>query len=248
MSRLRPWLSADFRNAHRASVRARLRQIGSCLVAALMMESEVGRYTVNAQIARQQSKQRKVRVAAPKAVTAANRRQAIGSLVRCLETNHSQKEWIKAIDSVLLGRWPNIMTMPSVEQESALEELCTIVEEARAIVRAKLSPEQLLPNHQAAVYSLFELSAAADPPERPFDQVPALFRAAVEQDKAAGTRNPYPVETDLIELALMLIDRNGGDANIRTPEQEEFYAGLAFPLDSRETARVRYSPENVTIH
>jgi hypothetical protein len=204
---------------------------------------------MNSSIARQQSKQRnavqRVRVAAPKAVTAANRRQAIGSLVRCLETNHSQKEWTEAIDSVLLGRWPNIMTMPSVGQDSALEELCTIVEEARAIVRAKLSPEQLLPNHQAAMHSLFELSVAADEPERPFDQVPALFRAAIEQDKAAGSRNPYPEETDLIELALMLIDRNGGDANIRTPEQEQFYADLAF---GGETARVRYSPENVTVH
>jgi hypothetical protein len=98
------------------------------------------------------------------------------------------------------------------------------------------------------VHSLFELSAAADAPERPFDQVPSLFRAAVEQDKAAGSRNPYPLETDLIELALMLIDRNGGDATIRTPEQEQFYAALAFPLDSRETVRVRYSPENVTVH
>ena len=80
-------------------------------------------------------------------------------------------------------------------------------------------------SHQAAVYSLFELSVAADEPDRPFERVPALFRAAVE---AAGSRNPYPLETDLIELALMLIDRTGGDANIRTPEQEEFYAGLVF--------------------
>jgi hypothetical protein len=206
---------------------------------------------MNSSIARQQSKQRKVRVAAREgrnntsARAFPTRRQAINSLVRCLETNHSRKEWTEAIDSVLRGSWPNIMTMPSVEQDSALAELCTIVEEARATVRAKLRPEQLLPNHQAAVYSLFELSVAADPPERPFDQVPALFRAAVEQDKAAGSRNPYPLETDLIELALMLIDRNGGDANIRTPEQEEFYAGLVF---EGIPARVRYSPENVTIH
>jgi hypothetical protein len=206
---------------------------------------------MNSSIARQQSNQRKVRVAAPKAVTAANRRQAIGSLVRCLETNHSQKEWTEAIDSVLLGRWPNIMTMPSVEQDSALEELCTIVEEARAIVRAKLTPEQLLPNHQAAVNSLLELSMAGAWPDEPvvvpFDQVPALFRAAVEQDKSAGSRNPYPEETDLIEIALMLIDRNGGDATIRTPEQEEFYSALLLGFVDGQH-RVRYSPSNVTIH
>jgi hypothetical protein len=147
---------------------------------------------------------------------------------------------------VLLGRWPNIMTMPSVEQESALAEFCTIVAEARAIVRAKLTPEQLLPNHQAAVHSLFELSVAADEPDRPFDQVPALFRA-VEQDKAAGGRNPYPVETDLIEIAFMLIDRNGGDANIRTPEQEQFYADLVIRFED-EQCRVSYAPSNVTVH
>jgi hypothetical protein len=103
-------------------------------------------------------------------------------------------------------------------------------------------------SHQAAVYSLFELSVGADEPERPFEQVPALFRAAVEQDKAAGSRNPYPEETDLIEHALMLIDRNGGDANIRTPEQEQFYADLVMSLDADEQSRVGYSPSNVTIH
>jgi hypothetical protein len=115
---------------------------------------------MNSSIARQQSKQRsavqRVRVAAREARnntsarTFPTRRQAISSLVRCLETNPSQKEWTKAIDSVLLGRWPNIMTMSFDEQEPALEEFCSIVEEAQAIVRAKLTPEQLLPNHQAA--------------------------------------------------------------------------------------------------
>jgi hypothetical protein len=213
---------------------------------------------MNSATTRQQSNQRKVRVAAREgrnntsARAFPTRRQAIGSLVRCLETNHSQKEWTEAIDSVLLGRWPNIMTMPSVGQDSALEELCTIVEEARAIVRAKLSPEQLLPNHQAAVNSLLELSMAGAWPDEPvvvpFDQVPACFRTAIEQDKAAGSWNPYPVETDLIEYALMLIDRNGGDANIRTPEQEEFYADLVMSLDADEQSRVGYSPSNVTIH
>ena len=208
---------------------------------------------MNSTTTRQQSKQRnavqRVRVAAREGRSV--RTQAINSLVRCLETNPSQKEWTKAIDSVLLGRWPNIMTMASVEQDSALEELCTIVEEARAIVRAKLTPEQLLPNHQTAVNSLLELSMAAHWPDAPvavpFDQVPALFRAAVEQDKAAGSQNPYPAETDLIEHALMLIDRNGGAATVRTPEQEQFYADLVFRFED-EQFRVAYSPENVTVH
>ena len=106
-------------------------------------------------------------------------------------------------------------------------------------------------SHQAAVNSLVELSMAGAWPDEPvvvpFDQVPALFRAAVEQDKAAGSRNPYPVETDLIEYALMLIDRNGGDATIRTPEQEEFYSALLLGFVDGQH-RVSYSPENVTIH
>jgi hypothetical protein len=106
-------------------------------------------------------------------------------------------------------------------------------------------------SHQAAVNSLVELSMAGAWPDEPvvvpFDQVPALFRAAVGQDKAAGSRNPYPEETDLIELALMLIDRNGGDANIRTPEQEEFYSALLLGFVDGQH-RVSYSPSNVTIH
>jgi hypothetical protein len=201
---------------------------------------------MNSVTTRQQSKQRnavqRVRVAGPKALTAANRRRAISSLVRCLKTNPSRQEWNEALDSALLGLWPNFRTLPDSEMMSALEQWVAIVKEARA---TNLSPL----NHQAAVNSLLELSMAGRWPDTPvavpFDLVPALFRAAVEQDKAAGSRNPYPGETDLIEHALMLIDRNGGDATIRTPEQEQFYADLAF---GDFPVRVRYSPENVTVH
>ncbi len=207
---------------------------------------------MNSSIARQQSKQRsavqRVRVAAPKAVTAANRRRAVGSLVRCLETIPSRQEWTEALDSALLGLWPNFRTLPDSELISVLDDWVAIVKDARA---TNLSPEQLLLNHQAAVNSLVELSMAGDWPDEPvvvpFDQVPALFRAAVEQDKAAGSRNPYPEETDLIEYALMLIDRNGGDANIRTPEQEEFCSALLLGFVDGQH-RVSYSPSNVTIH
>lgn len=102
-------------------------------------------------------------------------------------------------------------------------------------------------SHQAAVNSLLELSLAGDEPAVPFDQVPALFSAGVEQDKAAGSRNPYPEETDLIEHALMLIDRNGGDATIRTREQEQFYPDLVFRFED-DQFRVAYSAESVTVH
>jgi hypothetical protein len=195
---------------------------------------------MNSATTRQQSTAvQRVRVAGPKALTAANRERAVGSLVTCLKTNPSRQEWNEALDSALLGLWPKFRTLPDSEMMSALEQWIAIVKEARA---TNLSPEQLLLNHQAAVNSLFELSVAADEPDVPFDRVPALFRDEVE---SAGSRNPYPLETDLIEYALMLIDRNGGDANIRTPEQEEFYADLAF---EGFPVRVRYSPENVTVH
>lgn len=205
---------------------------------------------MNSVTTRQPSKQRnavqRVRVAAPKALTAANRQRAVGSLVRCLKRNPSRQEWKEALNSALLSLWPNFRTLPDSEMMSALDQWVAIVKEARA---TNLSPEQRLLNHQAAVNSLLELSVSADGPDEsvavPFDQVPALFRAVVEQDKAAGSQNPHPGETDLIEYALMLIDRNGGDANIRTPELEQFYADLAF---GDFPVRVRYSPENVTIH
>jgi len=106
--------------------------------------------------------------------------------------------------------------------------------------------------HQAAVDSLLELIAAPlFPGERtvfPLKEVPTLFRAVIQDDRAAGSRNPYPGETDLIEYALMLIDRNGGDATIRTHEQEQFYADLLMSLDAKEQVRIAYSPSNVTVH
>jgi hypothetical protein len=197
---------------------------------------------------------------------AARRHQAIRLLVRCLEMNPSRQEWSEATDSVLLGCWPNIMTMPSAEQQIALAKLVAIVKEARARVRAKLTPEQLALNemaqepvlaaqeqstHQAAVNSLLELAMAAHWPDAkvaiPFEQVPALFRAAVEEATAAASRHPYPNETDLVEQALIMIEHNGGDANIRTPEQKQFYADLAFESVD-DQVRVTYSPSNVTIH
>ena len=45
----------------------------------------------------------------------------------------------------------------------------------------------------------------------------------------------------------MLIDQNGGDATIRTPEQEQFYTDLSFRFED-EQIRVSYSPSNVTVH
>jgi len=106
-------------------------------------------------------------------------------------------------------------------------------------------------HHQAAVNCLRDLSRAAHWSDAPVavsvDEAPTLFRAAIQEDKAAGNQNPFPQETDLIEHVLMLIDRNGGNANIRTPGQEQFYADLAFE-SVNDQVRVTYSPSNVTVH
>jgi hypothetical protein len=109
------------------------------------------------------------------------------------------------------------------------------------------TPAHAISNHQAAVNSLCELAANSPdaPLAVPFEEVPARFRTAIEEAKAAGT---HPEETDLIEHALMLIDRNGGDATIRTPEQEQFYADLLMSFDADGQVRITYSPSNVTVH
>jgi hypothetical protein len=116
----------------------------------------------------------------------------------------------------------------------------------------KTTSAPTLRNHQAAVNSLVELSLTAagmrGAVSVPFDRVPSLFRAAVEEARAAGRRNRHAEETDLIEHALLLIGRNGGDATIRTPEQEQFYADLLMSLDANGQVRLGYSPSNVTVH
>lgn len=141
--------------------------------------------------------------------------------------------------------------MPTHVRDAAIEALC-----AQLTLEEQLLSAPTLSNHQAAVNYLVELSmstpdfCASFPgtrPVLPFDQVPALFRVAIQEAKAAGSRNPYPGETDLVEHALMLIERNGGDANIRTPELDEFLSSLLIsPVDGH--FRVTYSPSDVTVH
>jgi hypothetical protein len=116
----------------------------------------------------------------------------------------------------------------------------------------KTTSAPVLQNHQAAVNSLVELSLTAagmkGAVSLPFDQVPALFRTAIGEAKAARRRNRYAGESDLIEHALLLIERNGGDANIRTLELEQFYSDLVMSFDADGQVRVSYSPSNVAIH
>jgi hypothetical protein len=146
---------------------------------------------MNSATTRQQSKQRnavqRVRVAAPRALTAAKRQRAVGSLVRCLKTNPSQKEWSEALNSALLRLWPNFITLPHFEMMSALEQWDAIAKEARA---TNLSPKQLLLNHQAAVNSLLELSVGADAPDEsvavPFERAPRCFALLSSRTRPQG--------------------------------------------------------------
>lgn len=109
--------------------------------------------------------------------------------------------------------------------------------------------------HQVAVNSLVELAISTPDfckkfpntePTIPFEQVPAFFRLAIEEAKA-GSPSQHRDETAILECALMLIEQNGGDANIRTAEQEEFYADVLVRRENEEF-HVSYSPSNVTVN
>jgi hypothetical protein len=229
-----------------------------CLVAALMRKAR-REGNMKAQVARQQSNQRK----------------AILEIAAVFSNSRLDEDQRNAKACNVLSRYCKNVTL---EREEAILDTAAEVSEMVLIATRKMrnatsnskvqethdaialgegdasrldsgavetTAAHAISSHQAAVNSLFELSVAADEPDVPFDQVPARFRSTVDQDNAAGNRNPYPEETDLIEYALMLIDRNGGNANIRTPEQEQFYADLAF---GSFPVRVAYSPEKVTVH
>jgi hypothetical protein len=119
----------------------------------------------------------------------------------------------------------------------------------QGLANQRFAPTQTL--HQRAVYALLEISVdlcmGIPEAERilPLNQAPALFRAAIKEQMAAR-RNPFPEETAILETALTLLEDSKGE--IRTPEQEEFYAALTFKWLAEHTFRVRYAPENVTVN
>ena len=108
--------------------------------------------------------------------------------------------------------------------------------------------------HQKAVNALIEI-AVTTPECRaamsesqfsiPLSQVSALFRAAIKEQKATR-RKTYRDETAILETALALLE-HAKDEN-RTPEQEEFYSALAFECTGKQTFRVKYEPQNVTVN
>jgi hypothetical protein len=108
-----------------------------------------------------------------------------------------------------------------------------------------------LNKHQRAICSLLELSISTPEVQAiaelsvPMSKVPALFRAAIKEQKATR-RNPYREETAILETALALIEHAKGEN--RTPEQDEFYSALEFDRKGPQVFRVKYVPENVTVN
>jgi hypothetical protein len=102
---------------------------------------------------------------------------------------------------------------------------------------------QVQTTHQKAIDALLEMSlnlCGLDAPRTyPQSQVPALFRAAIKEQKTSR-RNPYPQETAILETALAMFEH-------ATSEQEEFYSALAFAREGN-VFRVNYEPEHVTVN
>lgn len=108
--------------------------------------------------------------------------------------------------------------------------------------------------HQRAVNSLLELAVytpelrAAIPDAElsvPMNQVPALFRAAITEQKV-NRRNPRRQETAILETALTLLEQ--AKSEDRTPEQEEFYSALTWECVGAGVFRVKYVPGSVTVN
>jgi hypothetical protein len=177
-------------------------------------------------------------------LSAVSRQQSVNSLVAVLGSNPSQQQWTKAVDRVLNRHRPMILKMRQERRFAAIKEFAGIVGEAREVAGLRSAPKQTV--HQKAVNSLLELTVfthslrAAIPDAElsvPLNQVPALFRAAIREQKAAA-RNPYRDETAILETALALLEH---------AKQDEFYSALAFTWEAGQV-RVRYAPENLTVN
>src|SRR5260370_30216766 len=100
-------------------------------------------------------------------------------------------------------------------------------------------------NHQKAVDSLIEIAVSTccdlnGEWSVPLSQVPALFRAAINEMKPKGDKNPYREETAILEVALPMLEQ-AKDENW-TPELKEFVTALACRYENGKM-RMRYAPE-----
>jgi hypothetical protein len=116
----------------------------------------------------------------------------------------------------------------------------------KARANAKVVSAALSGCHQDAINSLLGISMEIDELlSVPIKSVPELFQTAI--DNAKDSLNPRFGEIAILEHALRIFERNGGDATIRTPDLVDFYDALAWSLDAEEKLRVIYSPKNATI-
>jgi hypothetical protein len=111
---------------------------------------------------------------------------------------------------------------------------------------AKVVSTALSGCHQDAINSLMRISLdIGDLLSVPIQSVPELFQNAIDSEH--NSLNPHSDETAILEHALRIFERNGGDATIRTPDLVDFYNSLSWSLDAKEKLRVIYSPRNVTV-
>lgn len=117
--------------------------------------------------------------------------------------------------------------------------------QSRAQCKEKPSGHEL---HQQAINSLLDISMElGEILPVPIQAVPNLFRNAVKHASKHPSSNLHSGEIAIIEHALLMIERNGGDATVRTPDLVDFYNSLGWSLDAEEKLRVTYLPKNPTV-
>jgi hypothetical protein len=159
------------------------------------------------------------------------RREAIDFLVSVVKTNPSHEAWTEARDYVeermaLSGAdavWiPN--EVASTARQKAKHQMSARHIAANAVARQPLAS----PKHQAAVHCVLDLALHSrggvdGQMATPFAEIPKVLRAAVN-DAAGRSQHPFAGEVVLIKRALGLIEKNGGDAQVRTSETKALYS------------------------
>lgn len=179
-----------------------------------------------------------------------SRLEATDFLVSVVKTNPSRDAWTDARDYV--------EKRMALSADDAIWIPNEIASSARREARKQMSARQIAANavarqplasakHQAAVHCILDLALHScggvdGQMSAPFAQMPRVLRAAVKE--AANRRqHPFADEVDLIKRALQLIEKNGGDARVRTSETRALYSFL-IGRDADFNLRVRRDHAN----
>ena len=190
-----------------------------------------------------------------------SRQAAVTWLVEVLKKNPSRDVWGVVHDFVLRQR-----STSSTPVAEAIEEANAVARAARRRARKQMTARELArneiarqtvasPKHQAAINSLMDLALYAFCPggfdeelmSAPFRKIPGILRAAVD-DASKRKHHPFASEVDLIALVLRLIERNGGDARVRTPETKAFHSACLADLDADFNIRIRHEEESTAVN